>query len=159
MIRALEYADQRAAVMHGWSEFTPFGLIIYRDTASEAVFVSGNPGVRDVAVTTGRAARRNFTNVLALAVMCAAWASKQAIEDLTAPELADDRKRARVIYAADTTGTGHLYTNVEGKTHHEYGPSHMDAGVPGFLSTVLAEATFCAKLTCPTGEHERNPLL
>jgi hypothetical protein len=159
MIRAIEHADRRAADTHGWNDFHPFGLIIYRDETSEAVFVAGNPGVRDVAITTGRAARRNFRDVTGLAVMCAAWASRQAVDELRAPETADDRRRARVIYAADISGLSHIYSNVAGTAHHEYGPSHMDAGPAGFLASVLAEATFAAKLTCSSGEHQRSPVL
>jgi len=159
--KALALADSRAGATHGWSDFRPTGLLFYRDGGTEAVFVADPAAsVRDVALATGRAARTHFKDIAALGVICSAWASRQAGADTTiAPAGAPDRQRARIIYAVDTGGTAHTFTNVADQRHHEYGPVRDCEPIPALLSQVLAEATFTSWDFCHTGTHERKPLL
>lgn len=163
--KAIVLADSRAGVTHGWNEFRPTGLLFYRDGATEAVFVPDRPdqqaSLRDVAIATGRAARAHFKNIAALGMICAAWASRQAGADptLVSPATAPDRKRARITHVVDVEGTAHIFTNVEGQRHHEYGPVRDCEPIPAMLSQVLAEATFTSWTFCHTGMHERVPLL
>lgn len=159
VVRAFEHADQRAAFSYGWADFRPTGLIIYRDDSSEAVMLPGEPSVRDVVVATGRASRKNFRRVAALGVMCAAWASRQAVGEMGNPSDASDRVRARVIYAADTEGLTHIYSNVAGQTNYEQHPAETDLGIGGFIYSVIAEATFASQFWCPSGSHERKAIL
>lgn len=158
-LRLLEQCDARAGLAHSWRDFPPTGLLLYRDGTAEAI--GGLPvgaSVRQVAVALGRAARANVKNLHGIAVICSAWASK---DNPAAPALADDRKRARVLYAADTEHRTHLYSNVEGQTHHQWWDAADCAsdGVPHFLSQVLQEATGTAWFFCGTGRHERPTLL
>lgn len=158
--KVLMLADSQAGFTHGWNDFEPIGLVLYRDGGSEAIRVMGkDPSVRDVAVATGRAARTNFKKVIGIGVMCSAWASKTAVEQVISPEVAPDRKRARITYAADVNGIAHTYTNVEGDRHHEHGPVRDCDQVPAVLARVLAEATFSAWDFCATGTHTRKDLL
>lgn len=158
--KALQLADSQAGFTHGWKDFRPTGLVFYQDGGSEAIFVPDpQASVRDVALATGRAARTNFKRVAGIGVMCAAWASKTSVEDLTAPAKAADRARARIIYAVDVEGIAHTFTNVAGERHHEYAPVRECDPIPAVLSQVLAEATFSSWYFCPTGTHERTPIL
>lgn len=158
--KALQLADSQAGFTYGWKDFRPFGLVFYQDGGSEAIWVPHEgASVRDVALTTGRAARANFKRVEGIGVMCAAWASKQSVHELTAPGESPDRQRARITYAATIDGVAHTYTNVNGDRNHEYGPVRDCAPIPSVLAEVLAEATFSSWFFCASGQHERKSIL
>lgn len=158
--KALQLADSQAGFTYGWDDFRPVGLVIYRDGGSEAILVPDpTASVRDIALATGRAARPNFKRVAALGVMCAAWASKLAGEQIIAPEQAPDRARARILYAADTSGMAHTFTNISGERSYTAVPVRDCEPIPSVLAQVLAEATFSSWDFCATGSHVRAPLL
>lgn len=166
MAKTMMLTDSQAATTHGWKEFRPTGLVFYRDGGTEAVWLPDpHATVRDVVLATGRAARAHFRNLSALGVICAAWASRQAVTDPgtgfapAPPAQAPDRKRARVTYAVDVEGTTHTFTNVDGLRHYEYAPVRDCDPIPAMLSQVLAEATFTSRFLCATGSHVRTPLL
>lgn len=156
----LAAADSRAAFAHGWDDFTPTGLLIARDgTVSALAGLPAQAGVAEMIVATGRAARKGFAGLAGIGVAVSAWSSALAVQHGMAPSNAQDRRRTRIIYAADTDAMVHRHVNAQGECSYEQMPAAQSSPIGEMLAQALAEATFTAALLCSTGQHERKLLL
>lgn len=160
LYRILSAADSRAHFTHEWRDFPPMGMLIARD--GHVMAIGGLPAtasLREVIITTGRAARRGFAGLQAIGLAVAAWASVSAVQEGVMPSLADDRQRSRIFFAADSDGQVHQFSNRAGQITYTVGPPNESGTIGELLAQAMAEATFTAQLLCSTGEHERTLLL
>lgn len=151
--------DQRAGFTHPWEkDFTPIGLLIYRDGDVEGVKVIDGTQIDNVCIAIGRAAKAARKGLGAIGVVCSGWASKSAPVLGIDPAKADDRQRARVTYAADSNRIFHVYSNISGSTNYERILDPPE-GIGTVLCDLMDEATGMAALGCSTSQHERTPRL
>jgi hypothetical protein len=155
----LYQCDQRAGFTWPWEQdFTPVGLLIYKDGQAEGVKVVDGTPIADVCMAIGRAAKATPKRLAAIGVICSGWASKSAPVLGIDPARATDRQRARVTYAADRNRIFHVYTNITGSTNYERILDPPE-GIGTVLCDLMDEATGLGAVGCSTGQHERKMLL